>query len=121
MSDDDHYDLTKLRIDPATFATPHVPTKIRKRREQFAMLPMSWFEKLANPVPICRSTCLVAWYLLHLNWKCHGKPFKLPNGMLAYDGISRYSKYRALKDLEGRGLIAVEWRRNRSPIIHVHL
>ena len=42
------------------------------------------------------------------------------NGMLVYDGISHDSKYRALKDLERRGLITVEWRPKRSPIVHVH-
>jgi len=56
----------------------------------------------------------------YLHWKSRGKPFKLANGMLVYDGISHDSKYRALKDLERRGLITVEWRPKRSPIIHVH-
>jgi hypothetical protein len=121
MNDDDPFDLKRLRIDPATFSTPHVPAKIRKRREQFVMLPMWWYEKLADPVPTCRCTCLVALYVLYLNWKSGGKPFKLPNGMLAYDGISADSKWRALKDLERRGLITVEWRKKKSPIIHVHL
>jgi hypothetical protein len=81
---------------------------------------MWWYEKLANPVPSCRCTCLVAWYLLHLNWKSRGKPIKLANGMLAYDGVSPDSKWRALKDLERRNLITVEWRKRKSPIIHVH-
>jgi hypothetical protein len=52
-------DLTRLRVDSATFKVPHVPTKIRKRREQFTMLPMRWYEKLANPVPTGRCTCLM--------------------------------------------------------------
>jgi hypothetical protein len=113
-------DLTRLRVDSATFKVPHVPTKIRKRREQFTMLPMRWYEKLANPVPTGRCTCLVAWYVLHLHWKNHGRPFKLANGMLEYDGISHDSKTRSLKELERRGLITVEWRPKRSPIVHVY-
>jgi hypothetical protein len=118
MNDDDF--IAKFRIDPAVLAAPHVPTKIRKRCEQFVQVPMRWYEKLANPVPTCRCTCLVALYVLYLNWKNGGKPFKLANGMLAYDGISPDSKWRALKELERRGLIAVEWRKRKSPIIHVH-
>jgi hypothetical protein len=109
-----------MRIDPAKFSAPYVPAKIRKRCEQFAILPMQWYEKLADPVPTCRCTCLVAWYLLYLNWKNNGNPFKLANGMLVYDGISHDSKLRALKDLERRGLISVEWRKKKSPTIHVH-
>jgi hypothetical protein len=44
----------------------------------------------------------------------------LPNGALKYDGIGRFAKYRALAELEIRGLITVERRRRgKSPIIHV--
>ena len=116
----DEFDITKLRLDQAAFTAPPVPSKIRKRREQFVMVPMRWYENLAKPVPTSRCTCLVALYVLHLHWKSRGKPFKLANGMLVYDGISHDSKYRALKDLERRGLITVEWGPKRSPIIHVH-
>jgi hypothetical protein len=120
VSDDDPYDPKRLRVDPAKFATPYIPAKIRKRREQFVMLPMWWYDKLANPVPVCRTTCLIAWHLLYLDWKNRGKPFKLPNGTLRFDGISRFAKWRALTDLERRGLITIERRSRRSPVIHVH-
>jgi hypothetical protein len=119
VSGDDPYDLRQLRIDPATFALPHVPIKIRKRREQFVQLPMWWVEKLGESPPATGATHQVACYLCHLDWKHHGKPFKLPNGMLGYDGISRRSKWRALADLERRGLIIVERRPKKSPIIRV--
>ena len=112
-------DLTKLRVDPATFAAPHVPAKIRKRREQFIKLPMRWVEKLGEEPLATGATHQVACYLCHLDWKHHGKPFKLPNGMLKYDGISRQSKWRALADLERRKLIVVERQPRKSPIIHV--
>jgi hypothetical protein len=122
MTKADPFDPANWRLDPATFPTPPapVPAKIKKRREQFVMLPMWWYEKLANPVPACRCTCLVALYLLHLDWKNHGKPFNLANGMLEYDGIGRHSKWRALEDLEQRSLISVERRNGKSPTIHVH-
>jgi hypothetical protein len=116
----DPIDIKALRIDPAKLAVAHIPAKIRKRREKFVMMPMWWYEKLANPAPTCRCTCLVACYLLHLHWKNDGKPFKLANGMLAYDGISPDTKLRALKDLERRGLITIERRARKSPVVHVH-
>jgi hypothetical protein len=121
VSDDDPYDLKRLRIDPATLSTPPVPAKIRKRRKQFIMLPMWWIEKLGEAPLATGATWCVACHLLHLDWKHHGKPFKLPNGMLKYDGISRQSKWRALPDLERRGLIAVQRRPSKSPIINVRL
>jgi hypothetical protein len=119
VSDDDPYDLKRLRIDPATFSTSYVPAKIRKRREQFIKVPMWWIEKLGETPLATGATHQVACHLLHLHWKNHGKPFKLPNGMLQYDGISRQSKWRALPDLERRGLIRVERRLKKSPIIHL--
>jgi len=64
-------------------------------------------------------TYRVALCLLHLNWKAGGKPVKFPNGMLGIDGVSRRSKWRALNDLERRGLITVERRPGRSPIVRL--
>src|SRR5262249_49698574 len=115
----DLFDFKRLRIDPAKFAAAPVPAKIRKRREQFVMMPLWWYEKLLSKPAIAGRTILLALYLLHLDWKHHGKPFKLPNGMLKYDGVSRRSKWRALPDLERRGLITVERRRRKSPIVRV--
>jgi hypothetical protein len=117
----DRFDLNKLRLDPAKFATPYVPAKIRKRREQFVQVPMWWIEKLGESPLATGLTHQIACYICHLDWKSHGKPFKLPNGMLKYDGISRQSKWRALKDLERRKLIVVERRQRRSPVVHMML
>jgi hypothetical protein len=118
---DDLYDLNKLRLDPAKLATPYVPAKIKKRREQFVQVPMWWIEKLGETPLATGATHQVACYLCHLDWKNHGKPFKLPNGMLKYDGISRQTKWRALADLARRKLIVIERRPSRSPIIHMVL
>jgi hypothetical protein len=61
----DPFDIAKLRIDPAKFSAPHIPAKIRKRSDQFVILPMWWYERLKDPVAT-GVTCLVAWHLLHL-------------------------------------------------------
>lgn len=116
---DDPFDLDKLKIDPAELPVD-TPAKIKRRRGQFITLPMWWYERLAEAPRATGIRCLIAWYLLHLDWKHHGKPFTLANGMLKYDGVSRYSKWRALVDLERRGLITIERRRRRSPTIYVH-
>jgi hypothetical protein len=81
------------------------------------MVPIRWKEVLGAK-PRARNTVYdVALHLLYLHWKNHGKPFKLPNGLLRYDGIDRFTKWRALGDLERRGLIRIRRRSTRSPII----
>lgn len=121
MSNRDPFDLEALIVDPTDptliVKRAAVPAKVRKRREQFIIVPMVWFEKLAGAT---NQTHRVALYLLHLHWKNHSKPFKLPNGMLQIDGISRYSKWRALVELEQRGLISVERRPGKSPLVQLH-
>ena len=93
-----------------------VPRKIQKRRQQFVVLPMTWYERMRGAHG---QTYRVAWYLLFLHWKTNGDPVKLANGMLAIDGVPRTSKWRALCDLERRGLIAIKRRHRKSPIIEV--
>jgi hypothetical protein len=51
--------------------------------------------------------------------KGQGAPVKLANGMLALDGISRRTKRRALLQLERHGLISIERRPKKSPIVHL--
>jgi hypothetical protein len=97
---------------------PAVPRKIQKRREHFVQVPWRWVEKLKGAAS---QTWYLAHHLLYLHWKGGGEPIKLANGMLEFDGISRQSKWRALGDLERRGLIMVERRPKRSPIVRLNL
>ena len=116
--DDDPFDLAKLRLPPEQVqATTKTPRRIEKRRQQFTMLPGSWYDKLSGATG---TTCRVAWYLLHLHWKGKGAPIKLANGMLKCDGVTRWAKARALADLEKRGLIVVDRRAKRSPIVRLN-
>jgi uncharacterized membrane protein len=93
-----------------------VPLKIKKRRQHFVMVPWLWIERLNGATS---QTYRVALVLLYMGWKNRGAPIKLTNGMLRIEGISRRSKWRALNALERRGLIAVERRLRRSPIIRL--
>jgi hypothetical protein len=101
-------------------ATPErravVPRKIQRRRRHYVMVPWTWIERLEGATG---QTYRVALCLLYLSWKGEGEPVKLANGMLRIDGVSRQSKWRALNDLERRGLVAVERRPRRSPIIRL--
>ena len=91
---------------------------MQRRRQHFVRVPWSWIERLSGAIG---QTCLVVLHLLYLHWKGRGEPIKLANGMLRIDGISRQSKWRALGDLERRGVIVVERRRCRSPIVRLNL
>jgi hypothetical protein len=119
---EDDFDLSKFRLDLDTTPTikaPRVPEKIRKRREQFVQIPMWCLAVLAQEPIASGSTFYLAGHLWHLDFINYRKPFNLGNGMLAYDGISRQTKWRALRNLEQRGLVRVECRDSKSPIIHM--
>lgn len=115
-----------VEIDPYADLKQHcvsevqaiVPRKIQKRRQHFVKVPMVWVERLAGAFG---NTWVIAMHLLYLHWKDNGKPIKLANGMLKSDGISRYTKHRSLADLERRGLIEVERRPRRSPLVKLVL
>jgi hypothetical protein len=100
-------------IQPVKEKRAVVPRRIQKRRQQFVMVPMAWREGLEGATG---QTVLLALDLLYLGWK-QGGPIKLANGMLRHDGISRQSKWRGLNELERRGLVAVERRPRRSPLV----
>jgi hypothetical protein len=114
--EDDPFLLERLRLPGGVIARRVVPEKVRRRRRHFVMLPMAWYDRLKGANG---QTCRVAWYLLYLHWKDKGEPVKLNNGMLETDGVSRQSKWKALADLERRGLVAVERRPKRSPIVRL--
>lgn len=109
MTDDPFADL------PETQA--FVPRKIQKRRQHFVMVPWSWVERLKGVKSA--QTYRVALLLLYMNWKGRGTPIKLANVTLETDGVSPRTKWRAVNELERLGLISVEHRSRRSPIIRL--
>ena len=111
----DPLDVDNLRFQPGDARWAAVPKKIRQRRQQFVLVPWTWIERLAQSQSA--NTYRVALTLLFLHWKGNGDPIKLANGMLAIDGVSRSSKWRALSELERFGLITISRRHKKSPII----
>jgi hypothetical protein len=112
-------DLKSLELAPVLVAKgkqPGTATK-PKKREIFIRTPFSWWEKLSG----CHGQILaVALFIIHLEWKSQGRrPVKLANGALDAYGISRRTKWRALNELERLGLISVERRVRKSPIIRI--
>jgi hypothetical protein len=94
-----------------------MPRKIREARaEHFIKKPWVWHEKLRGAPG---QTWRLADIVLYFDWKAGGAPFKLARGLRGMEAMPPVSKLRALRDLERRGLVTVEWRTNKSPIISV--
>jgi hypothetical protein len=77
----------------------------RKKTEPFVMVPLWWVEQATRATRTPKA--LVCIWLLHLAWKAKSSTFSLPSGKLSKKGASRYTKRRALRELEAAGLITV--------------
>jgi hypothetical protein len=93
----------------------------RRRRErckdQFVIVPMAWVRQLQKASGT--STYRLALYLLFCHWKNGGSAITGSNLAVAEAGISRRQKWRALTELEHLGLIHLERRGGRSPMVTV--
>ena len=115
MTEDDPFDGLTLSDDHVRERLAIVPRKIVKRRQHFVRVPWIWVETLSEARYV--ASYRVALHLLYLNWKQKGGPVKLPNGMLAQGGVAKKQKWRALGELERLGLISVERRHGKSPVV----
>jgi hypothetical protein len=117
MTDNQYDPFDPANLNLAQVARPKVvvvPPKLKKRREQFAKVPMLLWEHL-NTAP--EQTLRLVVHLIHLYWTHNGGPFNLANESVVISGIPRQSKSRALRDLESRKVVAVEWRGRKGPIV----
>jgi hypothetical protein len=114
MSDTDV--LKQCRLTPETEgAVRRVDSTVRQRRRQrFVKFPELWIERLANAHHI--ATYRVALWLLHKQWQYKGRPFPVPNTI---GGVKRDAKSDALFELEKLGLISLERRGRKSPLVTV--
>jgi hypothetical protein len=114
----DPFDLRTLQINPADPAL--MPARGRAPRARkpryFVKVPWDWVVRLDGA---SGQTYRLALNLLFLHWKGRGASITLANRTLESDGIPPQTKRRALRDLERRGLVTVNWRENRSPVVHV--
>jgi hypothetical protein len=111
--DEDEADFQRAQSTVVAFKAK--PKKKEKAFEPFVIVPLAWVNRLVSARHI--ATYRVALHLLYLHWKSGGKPFTLSNK--AVKGVSRWRKWEALGELEALGLIRIERRRRRSPLITV--
>lgn len=92
-------------------------TTVKRRHQQFVKFPLVWADRLRTVR--YTSSYRVALHLLYRHWKSGGCPIQLSNVALVEAGVSRDQKWRALRELELLGLIRIERRRRRSPLINL--
>jgi hypothetical protein len=105
--------LKRCRLDAEEYATRRIDSAVRKsRRRRFIIIPELWIERLEGARHA--STYRVALRILQRNRQSRGQPFLLPNNI---GGVSRWAKSTALVELEEAGLIQVERRNRKSPLV----
>src|SRR5262245_1878201 len=89
----------------------------RKKADPFVKVPLWWAIEAAKATKTKKA--LVWLRLLHTAWKTKSSTFPLPSGKLQKDGVDRNMKQRALHELETAGLIAVDWRHGKNPVVTI--
>jgi hypothetical protein len=101
------------RIEVETVATDVTPNV--RRRAPFVVLPLSWAAE-ACAATNCQKAMVWIW-LVHRMRKTKSTTVTIPNRALAKYGISRRVKSLALRQLEEAGLISVERRPRKTPLV----
>ena len=121
---DPNADVKQHRLTPETLAFINAarrpafePHKIRHKKQKFVQVPWQWLERLEGA---SGKTYQLALQLLWLNWRYNEGEIRLSNKFAGRLG-HRQTKYRALVDLERRGLITIHHRHRRSPLVRVNL
>jgi len=129
---DDRYDLDRLRPTPEDVEAHAAGRRALKKSKArgttaagskpighgpFVRYPVEAILRLAGAKHI--GTVKLYGWLLHLNWKNDHRPFKLTNEAVALLKIDRRRKGFALRELRDLGLVQVEYRPRKSPLVTV--
>jgi hypothetical protein len=91
-----------------------MPAK-KGKKDAFVKVPLWWIEAATQATKTPQA--FVCVWLLHLAWKAGSMTFPLPNDRLAKRGVDRRMKRKALANLEEAGLITVDRRPSKTPIV----
>jgi hypothetical protein len=117
----DDFNPAKLRLDLDNIPSGPPPSKKQSSsKAPFIKLPLIWEETLAG-ARASGSTYRVALLLLYMAWKSDTYVVKLTNVALAKKGVGRKGKAAALLVLRKVGLVTVEERPRKSPIVTLRL
>jgi hypothetical protein len=106
------------RIEIETLNADVTVSKTRRREHKsFAKVPLEWAAQAAKATNTAKA--MVWIILLYAAWEAKNNSFPLPNGKLKRAGVSRYTKYRAVKELQVSGLITVRQAPGKAPIVTI--
>jgi hypothetical protein len=119
--DGDPFDLANLRLTPEAAAAmgraaaaKQARTQPKRQRQQFVMVPWSWIKRLKDArLP---ASHMIGYLILYQHWKTGGQPVSVTTVALRPLGVTRWAKWRALKELERLGLIRVQRNPRRAPL-----
>jgi hypothetical protein len=114
------FDLAGFSLDSDTIEKLVPIARARRkarRRKLFVKTPLPWIDKLGE-LP-GGATFKVAYRLLQVFYRDGRRPVRLGNQALSLNGVGRKQKARALVDLERLGLIRVDRRSGKSPLVTV--
>jgi hypothetical protein len=118
---DDAFDPEALRLEPevAAILGKKPSGKQGGRRPRTEPFLQITHKAIVAGSEVLRGTkqFLVWLYLFHRVWADKHRTVVIANQTLSAWGVGRREKYKALRQLEAAGLISVEWRRRRSPLV----
>jgi hypothetical protein len=95
------------------------PAQAKHQKRLFIQVPLDLVARAAKATDGQR---LLVWELiLHRCWRERSQTVTATNDMMRVHGISRDVKLRALRQLEEVGLVTVQWRVTKNPIVTVVL
>jgi hypothetical protein len=106
----------EIEVEEVTSDNDALVRRNRKsKNELFAYLYLLPAAKAFN-VMNCPKAMVWVW-LVHKARTFSSNTFTIPNGALMQYGVSRKVKYLALRQLEEAGLITVDWRSRKTPMV----
>ncbi len=117
MSDQDDFSIEKLRVDSALMQRVLEQQERKSKRKGWqricTLVPREWELRLLKAKRI--SPYRLAHELLYLFWYGKGKPVAASSQVAQAANISASSKWNALDELEGLGLIKVDRQPRKAP------
>jgi hypothetical protein len=104
-------DWTKQRLAELHAAAPAK----RKKARAFVKVPLDLADQVAAATGEKRT--LVWMLILYRTWQRQSPAVVVSTTMLRKYGISHKVKRRALEQLEAAGLISVQWRTKKNPVV----
>jgi hypothetical protein len=105
---------TKALVDDIPSKKVELPSQAAKKVKRFHRFSQRLFERLAI---LPGKKGMVIYLALLQYFRIYGEPVPLSNVRLSPYGISKNVKNRDLKHLEEAGLVRVERRENRNPLV----